>query len=671
MGEPSMNLINVTLPDGTTVTDVPEGITKEQLAEKLHESGFNTNWYVKERMKEGIKGIAGLAEVPLSIGSGIVASSLGGLYGILGGGAEGVRKTQEMLTYQPKTEPAKIVNQAISFPFEKASEGWSGIGQAVGGAIGGEKGSDIGEAIGGVIMPSVAAIAGGKQAQIGYKNLSLRKASDASSKQIEKIQENLKDQSYQSKLKAASDLNEMGGVFNPADVNPTRANIGKARLSNVDELYKDLSGKNAPIIVDAIRQDLGIPSESPLNFDALNNVRKQASYASNEIRQLGVMTDSADGVVSSILESLRPNKNILGQSSGARRSNAAIDEALLKIKEGMTGSDLIDSISTLRRDARETLNNSDVKPKERRVAETQKKIADSLEKLIEINITDKSLLARYRAGRELQAKSYAIQDIIDPQTGSVNLSGLTKGNAATERFTGNLEKLRNIAANFPKSVSPIQSEMSGGATTLSRTGTLGSAGSAIGATVGAPVTMGIIGATGETLGLAPWLRRRLMNPENQSSSIPTNSLSSPVKTSLSIAQPGAPLIPPSHQFSTYQGRGLLSLAEDQPIRNTPNHAEGINFPLRQEVLQQPEIFSATQSFLAESIRLRNLIDKAGGMWKQRYRDQLAELEKEFGAGMRQLGVDNAIDALGLKPLYESGVKTKLPIEKTFSGMMKP
>ena len=90
----------------------------------------------------------------------------------------------------------------------------------------------------------------------------------------------------------------------------------------------------------------------------------------------------------------------------------------------------------------------------------------------------------------------------------------------------------------------------------------------------------------------------------------------------------------------------------------------MNFPLRQEVLQRPEIAAPTQAFIAEAVRLRNLIENAQGFWKTKYREQLTMLENEFGAGMRQLGIDNAVDALGLRRLYESGGATKLPIQKT-------
>lgn len=116
-------------------------------------------------------------------------------------------------------------------------------------------------------------------------------------------------------------------------------------------------------------------------------------------------------------------------------------------------------------------------------------------------------------------------------------------------------------------------------------------------------------------------------------------------------------------------RGLLGLSDDsRPIPDTQRLATRhdvptIEFKLRQEVLQNPEIMKSTQAFIAEAERLRDLINKSQGMWKNKYRQELTALENEFSAGMRQLGIDNPQDAIGLAKLYKGGGETKLKIEK--------
>jgi hypothetical protein len=125
-------------------------------------------------------------------------------------------------------------------------------------------------------------------------------------------------------------------------------------------------------------------------------------------------------------------------------------------------------------------------------------------------------------------------------------------------------------------------------------------------------------------------------------------------------------------------RPTLELAEGgaPPPRSTPqenlatNHtAPTTEFPLRQEVIVQlkPEI----DAFRLEAARLEAIarskypIGKHGDAKRAKAAEDLVKLTEEFGAGMAQLGVDNAAEAHGLnRPLYDAGKKTKLPIKKT-------
>lgn len=85
--------------------------------------------------------------------------------------------------------------------------------------------------------------------------------------------------------------------------------------------------------------------------------------------------------------------------------------------------------------------------------------------------------------------------------------------------------------------------------------------------------------------------------------------------------------------------------------------DSIDFPLRQEVLEQPAIKEAIDNFRREAERLKDMPE------------QLAKLQEEFAAGMKQLGIDKASDAYG-RALYEAGQGTKLPIEKQIQGVNK-
>lgn len=103
-----------------------------------------------------------------------------------------------------------------------------------------------------------------------------------------------------------------------------------------------------------------------------------------------------------------------------------------------------------------------------------------------------------------------------------------------------------------------------------------------------------------------------------------------------------------------QRTGLASTTEEFPF-NTKAHENAVPFPLRQEVLNQPEVKAQIDSLRAEHQRL--IETKAPA-------EQVAKLEKEFGDFMQQYGIKSPQDAIGLqRPLYE-GTARQLPVEKT-------
>lgn len=134
----------------------------------------------------------------------------------------------------------------------------------------------------------------------------------------------------------------------------------------------------------------------------------------------------------------------------------------------------------------------------------------------------------------------------------------------------------------------------------------------------------------------------------------------------------------------------MGLLGDMPKTESPYRrlgeptVEGIDFPLRQEVLERPEIKQAIEGFRGEDARLTSEIERLQTL-KENHEQMRAftdvpemkdinkaireaqiqrnALRSEFGRGMEQLGIKKPRDAFA-RDLYESGKKTSLPIEKT-------
>ena len=137
--------MNVELPDGTVLHDVPEGTTKAQIAEKLKANGRDVpkewmegpNRRSPKQMSTPILNPGG--EAVANIASGMAAAPVSGFAGLAGAalpgpqgqGADWQRKTQEALTYEPRSEMGKTVAGAIAYPFTKLAEGAEKVGGAI------------------------------------------------------------------------------------------------------------------------------------------------------------------------------------------------------------------------------------------------------------------------------------------------------------------------------------------------------------------------------------------------------------------------------------------------------------------------------------------------------------------------------------------------------------
>lgn len=108
-----------------------------------------------------------------------------------------------------------------------------------------------------------------------------------------------------------------------------------------------------------------------------------------------------------------------------------------------------------------------------------------------------------------------------------------------------------------------------------------------------------------------------------------------------------------------EAQRVADMKDNTNINDLRNQFPSIDFPLRQEVLEHPEIKASIDAFRQEAADLQSAITKGD----KEAPALLEQLKNEFGAGMKQLGIDKPEDAFG-RPLFESGTETKLPIEKT-------
>lgn len=309
-------------------------------------------------------------------------------------------------------------------------------------------------------------------------------------------------------IEASQAAQRVGAVLNPARSNPTAGNkmlVGAVGESN---LNYEMSQKNLPVWNDTARRSLGLPENTPLDEAALSAYRDRNSTSHLIIRDMGTL-ENKDAALSD-LGKLRLNPKSTSNPEKINAVNSVVDRVQSQIESGLTGSEVLDQIRGFRNDAKVTLRRVDAKPADIDVAKTNLKIADTLEKLIENNIADDSVVAQYRADRTALAKSYDWERAIDPITKQVDPNQLASDVRNGIKLTGDLKDLADIAGTYPEIASMRPVVTSDPYTMLRRGGVGGTIGFA---TLGGPEGAAVGAGASTLLGRAA--AKRLATPESQ------------------------------------------------------------------------------------------------------------------------------------------------------------
>lgn len=453
---------------------------------------------------------------PLEVGAKML-TSLGaqpaaGWAGILSGGdPDVVRKVQSALTYEPRADLSKGLSSAISYPFERANQGVKSLGGAIGEKLGGEQGRIAGESIGEIVIPVASTLAGGVNALRAAKTQAIASKQALAAK-------NFEDSARIDAAKMA--VEKYGLSLDPVISNPTRMNALRATTAGQDHLLALLRRENEPKVAALLKDDLGIPKNTPLNsivpFEA---VRERAGMAKRQIQTMADFAD--DGTTATTISTLQPNA-LIGGKAAHKKVGRMIEDANTLLSGNVHGGRLIAEIENLRKTARDIYKGTDIKPTQRAVADASMGIANALEGMIERNLQARGmndLLMQFRDGRVKMAKSYTLQEATNLNTGLVDPLIIAKITSKDNALSGVFSDVGKIAGNFPEALG-IKPGAPGGfkelaSTHMTRTGTGGMTGYVVGGMFGQPLLGAGIGAgLGEIAG-SMYAKRLATNPKVQ------------------------------------------------------------------------------------------------------------------------------------------------------------
>lgn len=465
------------------------------------EPGANLAPTVAPQQSLGQK-IMGAIETPFAIGANLASGPVTYLAGA--GGPEFQRKVAEQIQYQPRTQMAQQAVEGLGSAMEASKlppfMPAMGLTQSLAPAVRAAK--DLTRDVAGAALPFGETTAA-QTARIGQERIA---------------------QSVQNaaKIEAAQSANKLGIALNPATSNPTKTNKMRSLVAGNQDINTKLSEANANKWTDLAKKDIGIEPNQVLDAKAIDAALEKHSAPYDVVRQMPEL--KPDAAVVDSLKGLTQRPTIGGESV-ANAINNLVEDAVNKVSEGRSGTDVVRDIRQLRRDANNTYKsqNSGGTPSPEAIAEadTRIKIANSLENLIDANVSDPKLLNEIRKSRAAQAKIFDVERATNFATNKVDPQIFAKMVAEGKPLSGVPAELGKIAANFPEiaSTGGVPKDLQ---PRLTRSGIGGTAGVLIGLAVGQPYAGAAIGmGAGALTGAAA--ARRIASPGYQAArAVPTD-----------------------------------------------------------------------------------------------------------------------------------------------------
>ncbi len=409
------------------------------------------------------RGGEGIADAALSLGSGAVATPLAGLAGLVGSvlpgpkgqGADWVSKTQDALTYQPRTGVGQAITGAVAYPFQKLAEGADAAGQKVADVTG----SPLLGTIANTGIQSLPMIAG----KVASKVLPAADSPIALAKRQSLIAANAQTDA------AAMSARDAGYALPPAQVNPTLTNKALEGFGGKIKTAQTLSENNQPISNKLIKDNFGMPEEAPLSPDSLALVRRTAGEAGYApVRAAGRVTASPE--YSAALDAVEaPYKSAASDFPKAKKSDVidAVDSVRVK---SFDANSAVDQISIMRDKADAAYRGGD-----KSLGGAYKGIANALEGELERHLSamgGTDALTDFRNARRMIAETYTVQKHLQPN-GNIDAKGLAN-ELKRKPLQGNIRTVAEFGKNFPKAaqlpekiggvpMSPLDYAMSAGA----------------------------------------------------------------------------------------------------------------------------------------------------------------------------------------------------------------
>lgn len=245
---------------------------------------------------------------------------------------------------------------------------------------------------------------------------------------------------------------QAGYVVPPATTNPTLLNTTVESLGGKIATQQDARVINEAVTNKLAAKALGLAEDTSITPEVLKGIRSAAAEPNKAIRATGTIeTDKAfqegvDGVLAKF-------RSAGGVSD--KLAQTEVKDIAESFKSKFPASDAVDAIQVLRDRASAAYAKGDTETG-KGLRALSKVLEDQVERHLEtLGQNGAELLAKFREGRTLMAKTFSVESALNPSTGSVSAAKLAGQLSKGKPLTGDLATAARFGQAFPKVAAPV------------------------------------------------------------------------------------------------------------------------------------------------------------------------------------------------------------------------
>lgn len=308
--------------------------------------------------------------------------------------------------------------------------------------------------------------------------------------------------------------NQNGYVVAPADLSPGIGTQALSGLSGKLKTNQEASFRNQTKSNTLAKRALGLGDDADLSVDTLEALRKQASAAYAPVAAAGTVTPTK-AFTDALDEAIKPFVSQSKSFPGMKVPEVVSDIAALR-SPNFDAGDALNAIRTMREGADKAYRAGEAQS-----GKAYRQAAAALEDTLETHLQGlgqpgADILKGFRDARQQIAKSWTVQNALNPTTGNVNAIKLASDLAKNKPLSGDLRTVAEFGQAFPRSAQSLKeapgatSPMDWIPATLTAVGT------------GNPLPMAAVGARpiARNILLSKWQQQRALKTAGTESVLP-------------------------------------------------------------------------------------------------------------------------------------------------------